>query len=379
MQKAPQMQNKRGLFSALLLLFFVLLLIGILFWLTHLQKDVEKVFGPAEPKLSYIQRLRYSLKLYQGKEQLLSASNFECDAKFTISQDESVSTICQRLEDEGLVLRGDLSCAYLIYSGRDRVLQSGTFTLPRGLNAVAIANRISDPAARDILVTVFPGWRIEEISESAAIYGDQFPATAFEQVAIKPPAELAQILGLPASSSAEGYIEPGNYSFPPQIGPETVLAELVGPRVRQGNDPNVQSRLQELGLSWHELITLASIIQRESPMPAEMPLVASVFYNRLALGMRLEMDSTAQYALGRPGAWWKMPLSGEDLAVDSVYNTYRNEGLPPGPICSPSQEAIHAALNPEASRYLFFVARCDGSGFHNFSVSYDEHLEKICP
>jgi UPF0755 protein len=114
----------------------------------------------------------------------------------------------------------------------------------------------------------------------------------------------------------------------------------------------------------------------------EQPVIASVFLNRLASGMRLETDPTIQYALGFDQAhdtWWKVPLASVDLGVYSPYNTYQNTGLPPGPICSPSLSALQAVAYPAQTPYYFFRARCDGSGLHNFSETYEQHLQNECP
>jgi len=113
----------------------------------------------------------------------------------------------------------------------------------------------------------------------------------------------------------------------------------------------------------------------------EMPMMASVFFNRLKLGMKLETDVTVQYALGwneTENTWWKTTLTWDDFATDSVYNTYRVYGLPPGPIGSAGLSAIQAVANPAKSNYLFFRASCDGSGTHQFATTYEEHLNNDC-
>ena len=113
----------------------------------------------------------------------------------------------------------------------------------------------------------------------------------------------------------------------------------------------------------------------------EMPMIASVFYNRLEIGMKLETDPTVQYGIGFDAdslSWWKAPLTYADLTTYSEYNTYQIYGLPPGPICNPGKEAINAALYPAQSEFFFFRAKCDGSLTHNFAVTYDEHLANGC-
>jgi UPF0755 protein len=130
----------------------------------------------------------------------------------------------------------------------------------------------------------------------------------------------------------------------------------------------------------HQVITLASIVEREAILPEERSLIAGVFLNRLLLGMPLDADPTVQYALANDltyradHGYWK-ELSAEDLAVDSPYNTYRYLGLPPGPICSPGLAAIEAVLSPEVTDYLYFVAREDGS--HAFATTLEEHIQNV--
>jgi len=117
-------------------------------------------------------------------------------------------------------------------------------------------------------------------------------------------------------------------------------------------------------------------------METEMPLIASVFYNRMEIGMKLQTDPTVQYALGYDSlqaTWWTSPLDSVDLEVDSPYNTYKYPGLPPGPICNPGWAALQAVAYPDESPYYYFQAKCDSSGFHNFAETYEQHLLNNCP
>ena len=136
------------------------------------------------------------------------------------------------------------------------------------------------------------------------------------------------------------------------------------------------------GLSLFEAVTLASIVEREAILEEEMPQIASVFINRLSTGMKLDSDPTVQYALGynhNQQTWWTNPLSSADLTVTSPYNTYRFTELPPGPISSPGLAALKAVADPAQTPYFYFRAACNGSGRHNFSVSFDQHVQKGCP
>jgi len=135
------------------------------------------------------------------------------------------------------------------------------------------------------------------------------------------------------------------------------------------------------GLTLTEGIKLASIIEKEAVIDDEKPLIASVFLNRLAQGMRLETDPTIQYALGFQTdvqTWWKSPLDVTDLSVDSPYNTYQVFGLPPSPICNPGLTSLMAAAFPAETPYYYFRAACDGSGRHSFAITFEEHLNNGC-
>ncbi|HET6846031.1 MAG TPA: endolytic transglycosylase MltG, partial [Anaerolineales bacterium] len=144
----------------------------------------------------------------------------------------------------------------------------------------------------------------------------------------------------------------------------------------------LQDQVAAQGLSIREAVILASIVQREAIDLGEAPLIASVYLNRLRTGMDLEADPTVQYALGFNASqqtWWTNPLTLADLSAPSPYNTYQWGGLPPGPISNPGLAAIEAVANATPSPYLYFNARCDGSGRHVFSQTFEEHLSNLCP
>jgi len=146
-------------------------------------------------------------------------------------------------------------------------------------------------------------------------------------------------------------------------------------------DPALEDGFSRVGLSLYEAVTLASIIEKEAVVDAEKPMIASVFFNRLAAGMRLETDPTVQYSLGfqeETGTWWKAPLSLDDLKVASPYNTYIVYGLPPTPINNPDLVSLRAVAFPAETPYFYFRAACDGSGRHLFAITFDDHLNNAC-
>lgn len=181
-------------------------------------------------------------------------------------------------------------------------------------------------------------------------------------------ASLLQRVGSGAES-LEGYLFPTLYYFPTDAGAHELVRQMVDTFEARWM-PHWSQRLDELGMSRHQIVTLASIIEGEMPHEADRPYVSSVYHNRLQRGMRLQADPTVIYALGR----WRRLTRG-DLDIDSPYNTYRVEGLPPGPINQPTTASIVAALYPTPSDYLYFVA--DASGRHYFSRTYRQHLSMI--
>jgi UPF0755 protein len=179
----------------------------------------------------------------------------------------------------------------------------------------------------------------------------------------------------------EGYLFPGIYVVSRDISADS-LVEIFYQRFLTQLTPDLESGFSNQGLTLHEAVILASIVEREAVVEEEMPLIASVFLNRLASGMNLASDPTIQYALGfnrEQGTWWTNPLTLDDLKLPSSYNTYDNPGLPPGPICNPGLAALQAVANPTQTTYLYFRADCDGSGRHRFAEDFEEHLNNACP
>ncbi len=179
----------------------------------------------------------------------------------------------------------------------------------------------------------------------------------------------------------EGFLFPDSYRLDRNISADEMLAAFAR-RFDEQVSPDMRQAFERHGLNLQEAVTLASIVQRETMVDDEAPTIASVFYNRLDQGMKLDSDPTVQYALGynkKQQTWWTNPLSADDLAVVSPYNTYTHTSLPPGPISNPGLTVLEAVAYPAQTPYYYFRARCDGSGRHNFSVTYEEHLQNACP
>jgi len=170
----------------------------------------------------------------------------------------------------------------------------------------------------------------------------------------------------PAAPTLEGYLFPSSYRLLRHTSPER-LCQLMTARFRDV--------WKEFGAPTdaHQAVTLASLIEREARVPMDRPVISSVLHNRLKIGMKLDCDPTTIYAALLAGRY-RGAIYQSDLARDSLYNTYRHPGLPPGPIANPGRDSLLAAMHPTSTEYLYFVLRPDGSGAHNFSKSISEHL-----
>ena len=374
------MSRKRKPTFLIILLLLAFSLAAGLFYVNY---QVREAFGLPGKSVGAISALKHSFLLFRGEEQMLIAAPGSglSEEKVTIEPDQSIQQLCSTLEQRKLVESGNLTCTYLIYSGKDRNIQPGNYTIPIGLSGVEIADLISDVSRRDKQFIIYAGWRLEEIAAMVDGLGLPFTGIDFLTLVTAPPDSYRQQLQIPQWMSLEGYFFPGNYSVKPDITLEEFVAEILTRFKTTVLTPAFENQLQSSGLTLHQAITMASIIQRETLAEDEMPTIASVFYNRLAIGMQLETDPTVQYALGydaQINTWWKSPLTYTDLEINSPYNTYRNPGLPPGPISNPSLAALNAAVAPAKTEFLFFRAKCDGSLTHNFSKTYEEHLNFGC-
>jgi UPF0755 protein len=342
---------------------------------------VENTFGEPVETLGLTQQIFYRMELFFNRQTLTTShSKTTGEFDFEIGEGESVSMICLRLEKQGLINDAELFRIYLIYTGRDRFLQSGQFRLDSSLSPVQLGEALMQANPREAVVTILPGWRIEEVGANITSSGLAVTAEDFLDIAYEPSGGFLSLLPGSEISSLEGFLFPGSYTFPRETNLDQVINTILIEFSTQLEN-SLREGFSRQGLSIYEGIILASIIEKEAVVDEEKPMIASVFYNRLNQGFRLETDPTVQYALGYQGdsgTWWKSPLTLNDLKVESPYNTYKYPGLPPTPICNPDLGSLRAAAFPAESPYLYFRAACDGSGRHNFAITFEEHLENGC-
>lgn len=342
----------------------------------------EDLFGPPSPSLTTFQRVRIGMELGWRAEALRRPVDpAAAPVAFTIPQGEATSQIVSRLWHDDLIHEGQLFSNYLFYTGKDTQLQAGTFQLSAAMSSVELADALLDPTPEHVTLIILPGWRLEEIAASLPSAGVNVSPEEFIRLATSTPNELALYAEMPIGSTLEGFLLPGSYEIPRQADAIALLLTLLQSDVFSNQmTPELVAGFQAQNLSIYDALILASIVERESVVSSEMALIASVFHNRLDIGMKLQADPTVQYAVGYDGRgqWWPSPLTAADLQTDSLYNTYIYPGLPPSPIAAPSAEALQAVAFPAASPYYYFQAACDGSGAHVFAVTYEEHVANNC-
>ena len=365
----------------LLLILFCILAGGIVWVGTSIPAMAQDAFGEPNPRLNIVQRFQYSAQLLLARNDLLAAADANgASQKFTVSTGESVNSVGLRLEQAGLVNSAAAFRSYLIYSGLDTDLQAGDFELSPTWTTLELAHKLQDATPLEITFVILPGWRAEEIAASLPTTGLTIAPGDFLYAVQNPPAEALTLLGL-QTNSLEGFLFPGEY----KLLRTTDLSGLLRVLLIEFNahlSADLRAGFEQHGLSLEQAVILASIVQREAMVTDEAPMIASVFYNRLAAGMKLDSDPTVQYAVGfnqSQATWWTNPLSFADLEIVSAYNTYQNLGLPPNPISNPGLAALQAVAAPADSPYYYFRARCDGSGTHNFAATFEEQLQNACP
>lgn len=397
--------EQRGwMMPTLLRLVFLGLVVGTLVgsWLVMNAHLAEQFLGAPKQKQGLIDRysgqgaltpeyieqqfLRFNLRLKED-ELAVPAGSDPTQRPFVINPGEPARFIAVRLEQEGFVRDAGLFNLYLRVNGLERRINAGNFILADTMTVPQIAEALQNALSPEAVITVPEGFRAEEIADRLVAKNVITDPQIFLD-AVRNPRSLSIfkdydfLKALPANGSLEGFLFPDTYRLP-------VFASsmnLVMAPFLDNFERKITSR--ELGggssgLGGRDLITLASIVEREAVQADERPLIASVYVNRInnacpdVGGRYLQADPTVQYAKGAPGNWWWKPTDIRDYAtVQSPYNTYLNEGLPPAPIANPGESAIEAARNPAATAYCFFLGTGQ-DGRHVFATTLAEHEQNL--
>jgi UPF0755 protein len=288
--------------------------------------------------------------------------------KVEVVKGDTLSDVADKLEAAGVIKSAFVFKLQARYEGYGTETQIGRYTFERGQDTDVIFHKLAAGKAVPTIAVTFPeGLTLDETAQTVA-KDSRVGAAQFEQAARETNYDYA-FLEHPGIRTTEGYLYPARYDFEKDVTARQIVDRLLGQYLVETQDLDIAGARDRLGLTENQLVTVASLIEKEAASPREKPLVASVIYNRLDREMPLQIDATIQYALERP----KENLTLRDLKVDSPYNTYENKGLPPGPICSPSRESLEAALNPEQTNYLYYVLKADGQS-HFFTSDYQDFL-----
>jgi UPF0755 protein len=282
----------------------------------------------------------------------------------TIPEGAGSSVVADSLASRGIISHPSLFRLYARLRRADRHLEAGRYMLSPGASWGEILEKLHNGRVVTVPVTIPEGFRLDQIAARIA------PVTGVRSdsvlTVLSHPGEDT-LLDVPGPG-LEGYLFPDTYLFAPGVPVQTVAQSMVA-RYRAVWTPERIAARDSLGMTEREVVTLASIIQAEARRVEEMPLISSVYHNRLNRHMLLQADPTVLYALDGPRK--HLLYATIDSVADDPYNTYTHPGLPPGPIGSPGEQAIDAALHPADESYLYFVARPDGS--HVFTHSLAEH------
>jgi UPF0755 protein len=285
---------------------------------------------------------------------------------FNVERGESFVAAAKRLEQEGIIEKADWFSLLARLKKMDSAIRAGEYALSASMSPNRVLEVLVEGKTLLHRLTVVEGATLAQIAKVVEA-GSWADAGEFMQAAAS--SQLLALVGAEAKT-LEGYLFPDTYFFPRTQGAQGIALAMTR-RFLAVFDASFRERAADLGMSVHEVVTLASIIEKEAGGPQEYKVISSVFHNRLKRGMRLQADPTVIYGLqsfdGR--------LRRTHLETHTPYNTYMISGLPPGPICSPGLGALDAALYPDETEYIFFVSKNDGS--HHFSKTLAEHNQAV--
>lgn len=286
-----------------------------------------------------------------------------------IPQGASVAAMADRLADAGVVLHPLAFRIAARMSGSERMLKAGEYRFADPATPGEVVARLAKGDVYTRAVTFREGLTMWDTAEVFAAAGlgtvEEFLIEA------RDPSRIQSID--PDARSLEGYLFPDTYQLPRSAGAKGTVDAMVASFLR-AYDADLRAAATARGLSVREVVTIASLVEKETAHPPERPIVSAVYQNRLRINMGLQCDPTVIYAL-RLANRWNGNLTRENMRIDSPYNTYRYAGLPPGPIASPGRASLEAAVRPSADKYLYFVSRNDGT--HVFSNTLAEHNRAV--
>jgi UPF0755 protein len=301
---------------------------------------------------------------YQGSQ---PAGDDKEPRVFEVQPGMTLKQVALDLAQQGLIRSPSAFQAIAYIQSKQKQVMVGEFNLSPSMLPSEILLRITSGKTVLHPITIPEGYRISEI---AALLHSKGLADSQKFISQTRDKNIIRSLGIPADN-LEGYLFPETYHFSKFTAEKKIVQKMATTFKEQVFKPQILKRAKESSLSWHEIITLASLIEKETGLDSERKVISSVFHNRLRKNMRLQTDPTVIFAMEN----FDGNIRKKDLKIDSPYNTYRYKGLPPGPIANPGLKSILAAMSPIESGHLYFVSRQDGS--HHFSATLIEHNQAV--
>jgi len=284
----------------------------------------------------------------------------------TVLPGQHFKMIASHLEEAGIIRESLRFKLFARFKGYDKRIKAGEYKLSGALSPRQVLEIMVSGKVALYRITIPEGYNLVQIAGIISKMG-LAEAPVFIRSATDP--AMVNALGVEAGS-LEGYLFPDTYHFPKGLPLNEIMGTMVN-RFREIFSTEWQERARQMDMSVHQVVTLASIIEKETGAAFERPLIASVFHNRLAKGMRLSSDPTVIYGIKN----FDGNLTRKHLTTATPYNTYLNKGLPPGPIANPGLASLEAALYPAETDYLFFVSKKDST--HQFSTTFKEHSRAV--
>lgn len=316
----------------------------------------------------------FSMKIYFKKAlEPVNAENSK-DIVIEIPSGSSTKRIANILEENGLIKNKMVFKNVVKKRKLDGKLKAGKYTLNNGMDLEQIIIQLKSGGINEdtIVFTIPEGYEIKDIvnklDEFKIVDKEVFLKLASDSENFSD--KFSFLKELPEGQSLEGFLFPDTYEVYKKASEKEIIEKMLS-RFEKFYETDLKKEVEKSNLSLNEIVTLASIIEKEARVDKERPTIAGVFYNRLKIDMLLQADATVQYAIGER----KERLLYKDLEVESPYNTYIHKGLPPAPIASPGEKSLIATVNPSDVDYLYYVLKKDGSGEHIFTKTYEEHLK----
>ncbi|MDO7788698.1 endolytic transglycosylase MltG [Desulforamulus aquiferis] len=297
----------------------------------------------------------------------LDASKSSQDMLIQVAPRSSSGQVARMLEQQGIIRSATAFRLYSRYHQLDNQIKAGYYLLNPSMSTPSVLNVLVRGKTATKAFTIPEGYNLQQITNTLVTKGF-IKEEVFKNLLAEGQFNYPFLEDAPGGSKRlEGYLFPETYNIPLDSGEKEIINVMLAGMDRQLKELDYEKRASAMNLSVHEALTIASMIEREARKDEERPIISSVIHNRLGIGMRLQIDATVEYALGghREKIYYK------DLEVDSPYNTYKYNGLPPGPIAAPGRQSLLAAVAPDTTKYLYYVAKPDGS--HAFATTLEEH------